>query len=321
MNSELLFEALGEVAAEDILRAGIAGGYLEGKRKARPVVRIALVAAAVLILLAGAVGAKMVLGVWNDRWVQTPASDPEAVVRDAIENQMQKEYTRSVRVVSVTEDAQEAEKVWTGAKDSMLARQNGQPDTALSERCGSREDFKALYCVYEAEYEHTETWYADGKLGQWFYLIRDGEGKWEIWESCDPVALDPPNASAQEAPPEPANTDGAVEETIRMVKAWEQFDDVASITVEKAVYSPEQTARALEALTGSSLAAAEAWTEEYLRENMAAVEITYTTRYRSESNQPTPASETETGAYYLLRDPATGQWKNSEITGFMDAIE
>ena len=39
MNSELLFEALGEVAAEDILRAGIAGGYLEGSRRPRPLYR------------------------------------------------------------------------------------------------------------------------------------------------------------------------------------------------------------------------------------------------------------------------------------------
>ena len=97
MNAELLFEALNEAAPEDILRAGRAGGYLEA-RNMRPIVRIALVAAAVLILLAGAVAAKTVLGIWNDRWVQTPAADPEAVVRSAIENQSQKEYTISVRV-------------------------------------------------------------------------------------------------------------------------------------------------------------------------------------------------------------------------------
>ena len=323
MNGEALFEVLGEIAPEDILRAGRAGGYLATK-KMRPIVRAALVAAAVLILLAGAVAAKTVLGIWNDRWVQEPASDPAAVVRTAIENQMQKEYTVSVQVESVTEDAQETEKVWTGAKDSMLTRQNGWTDTRAALAGYSREDFKAFYAAYTVEYDHTKTWYADGALGQWFYLTRDGKGQWEIWESCGPIALDPPAESpqpSQEDQPEPEDADGAIRETVRMVKAWEQFDDVDSITVETAVCSTEQKAKAIEALHGSSLAAAEGWTEEYLQNNLAAVEITWTTRYHPYPDLPDPVPATETGIYYLLRDPITGEWKNSEITGFMDGIE
>ena len=323
MNAELLFEALNEAAPEDILAAGRAGGYLEA-RNMRPIVRIALVAAAVLILLAGAVAAKTVLGIWNDRWVQTPAADPAAVVRSAIENQAQKEYTVSVRIDAIREDAAEANRVWAGSHDSMLARQNGWTDHSAALAPYDREDFKAFYAAYTVEYDHTKTWYADGALGQWFYLIRNEKGNWEIWESCDPVALDPPAApdTETETPlPEPEDADGAVEAVVRMVKGWEDFDDVAAITVEEAACSTAHRKKALERVTGSSLAAAEGWTEAYLRENLAAVEITWTTQYRPDPDLPERAPETETAVYYLLRDPATGQWKNSEITGFMDGQE
>ena len=313
MNAELLFEALNEAEPEDILRAGRAGGYLEA-RNMRPIVRIALVAAAVLILLAGAVAAKTVLGIWNDRWVQTPAADPAAVVHSAIENQAQKEYTVSVRIDAIREDAAEANRVWAGSRDSMLARQNGWTDHSAALAPYDREDFKAFYAAYTVEYDHTKTWYADGALGQWFYLIRNRTGQWEIWESCDPVALDPPAASDTETEtplPEPEDADGAVEAVVRMVKGWEDFDDVAAITVEEA-----------ERLTAEQdVILAEGWTEEYLQNNLAAVEITWTTQYRPDPDLPERAPETETAVYYLLRDPATGQWKNSEITGFMDGQE
>ena len=61
--------------------------------------------------------------------------------------------------------------------------------------------------------------------------------------------------------------------------------------------------------------------EEYLQMNLAAVEITYTTEYNPYPDLPDPPPTTETDVYYLLRDPATGQWQNSEITGFMDSQE
>ncbi len=324
MNSELLLEALGEVAPEDILAAGQAGGYLKGQNKSRPIVRIAMIAAAVLILLAGAVGAKMMLGIWNDRWVHEPSPDPAEVVRSAIGNQMNKEYTVTVEIGKIIEDAQEADKVWAGSRESMLARQNGWTDTgaALAERCGKREDFKAFYAEYTVEYDHTKTFYPDGALGQWFYLTRGKDGNWEIWESSDPLLLDPQEAA--EAPDEARaesplqDPDGAVQETVEMVKAWESFDDVRAITVDRAQCSEEHRQRALELVPGSALAEAEGWTETYLRENLAAVEITWTTQHNPCPDLPDPPITTETAVYYLLRDPDTGQWHNSEITGFMD---
>ena len=320
MNGELLFEALGEAAPVDILRAGRAGGFLNGKRKLRPTVRVALIAAAIALLLAGAVGAKMVLGIWNDRWVQTPAPDPAAVVREAIDNQQQKEYTVRVQVDFVREDGQEADKVWTGAADSMLALQNGWADPEnVHKACADRTDFTAVYAEYTVEYDHTRTFYPDGVLGQWFYLVRGKDGNWEIWDSCDPISLDPAQEETEQPQTGVADTDGAVEETVRMVKAWEQFDDVSAVTVEKAECSRERKARAVELLSGSSLAEAEGWTEAYLIENLAAVEITYT--MHPAPDQPDPQPVTETAVYYLLRDPATGQWRNSEITGFMDGKE
>ena len=321
MNSELLLYALDAAAPEDILHAGRAGGYLgETKKRRKPIVRVLLVAAVVGVLLAGAVCADMVLGIWNDRWVQEPAPDPAAAVRSAIENQTMKEYTIRVEVESVREDPAEAQKVYTGARDSMLALQNGWADHSaeLAEKCGGPENFKAMYCVYDVEYDHTKTWYADGRLGQWFYLILDPKGRWEIWDSCDAISLDVP---AQEEPPAPADADGAVQTVVAMVEKWEQFDDVDAITVDRAECSAERRDRALALVVASPLAEANGWTEDYLRENLAAVEITYTTHYMPSADLPERPDETETAVYYLLRDPATGDWKNSEITGFMDGRE
>lgn len=328
MKSELLLSALEAAAPEDVLHAGRAGGYLgEAKKRRRPVTRVLLVAAAVCVLLAGVACADMVLGIWNDRWVQEPAPDPAQTVRSAVENQTKKEYTLSVAVESVREDPAEAEKVYTGAKDSMLAMQNGWADNVaeLEALCGGPENFKAMYCVYNVAYDHTKTWYTDGRLGQWFYLFRDAKGRWEIWDSCDPVALDAPvepvqetsqqTEEALESAPEPRDVDGAVQAVIAMVKKWELFDDVSAITVDRAAYSPERRDRALGVVLGSPQAEANGWTEDYLKNHMAAVEITYTTQF---ADRP---DETETAVYYLLRDPATGDWKNSEITGMMDGIE
>ena len=322
MNSEMLLCALESAAPEDILHAGRAAGYLGGKKKRmKPALRVLLVAAVVGLLLAGVACADMVLGIWNDRWVQTPASDPAAAVRSAVENQTMKEYTLRVAVESVREDPAEAQKVYTGARDSMLALQGGWADHSaeLEELCGGPENFKAMYCVYDVEYDHTKTWYTDGRLGQWFYLIRDARGRWEIWDSCDAAALDAP--AEAEAAPEPEDTDGAVQAVIAMVEKWELFDDVSAITVDEAAYSAERRDRALEAVAGSPMAEENGWTEDYLKANLAAVEITWTTEYVPSADLPDRAPETESAVYYLLRDPATGDWKNSEITGFMDGIE
>ena len=334
MNSEMLLSALEAAAPEDILHAGRAAGYLgEQKKRRKPAIRVLLVAAVVGVLLAGAVCADMVLGIWNDRWVQSPAADPAEAVRSAVENQTMKEYTVSVAVESVREDPAEARKVYTGARDSMLALRNGWADHSaeLAEKCGDIENFKAMYCVYNVEYDHTKTWYTDGRLGQWFYLIRDAKGRWEIWDSCDAAALDAPaepvqetaqqTEAAQVSAPEPRDVDGAVQAVIAMVQKWELFDDVDSITVDAAECSSERRARALEVVAGSPLAEENGWTEDYLKNHMAAVEITYTTVYAPTDGLPAPAPETETSVYYLLRDPAAGEWRNSEITGYMDGIE
>ena len=321
MNGELLFAALNEAAPEDILQAGRAGGYLDGKKREYPIIRILLVAAIVLLLLASAVGAKMVLGIWNDRWVQAPAPEPETVVQSAIENQTQKEYTVSVQIDSIQEDPAEADKVWTGSKNSVLARQNGWTDFSAMLEKHDRADFKVFYAEYDVEYDHEKTFYSDGTLCQWFYLIRGADGNWVIWNSCDPISLAPASDETEQSQTEIADTGGAVDEAIRIVKAWEQFEDVGSITVEKAFSSPERKERAIQYLNGSSLMKAEKWTEEYLQQNLAAVEITYTTQPVPDPALPDSQPVTETAVFYLLRDPMTGQWSNSEITGFMDGME
>ncbi len=335
MNAALLLDACDGIDNQYILRAGEAAGILTQpeKPKKRRSVRVVLIAAAMLLLLTGVAFAGLEWGIWNDRWLQTPDQNPLDVVRIAIENQEQKNYTLSVAVDEIRVDEAETKSVLENSKESMLALQNGWTDqfilTAAEKNnwdaSSPADHFLAVYARYTVEYDHTKTYYQDGALYQYFYLWKTEDGNWQVFDNTSPAAFRQSTESSTHLPAI-ANTDvqeyeGAVQAIRDMVMAWQGVGDYKAITIQEAFYNPEKTKAALKLLESSRLSDANGWTMAYLEENMAAVEIIYRIEFVFDPQLPERICSTETDTYYLLRDPATGEWANSEITGFVAASQ
>ena len=188
MNASQFLAALEQTEDVYVQQAGLAGGHFKSKRagRTRRVLFRALMAAAILFALSATVfGVGELIGIWNDRWLQTPAADPTQVVREAISRQTEKEYTISVRVDELRVDESEKALVLAGDLNCELARRNGFGSSAEALRQLDPEQLVVVYVRYTVEYDHTKTFYPDGTLDQYFYLKRNEEGNWEIAESTD----------------------------------------------------------------------------------------------------------------------------------------
>ncbi len=322
MNANDIIDALNDVNDAHIWNAGHSGKMgrpVPAGKKPRVLYR-ALLAAAIVIALASTVfGVGEILGIWNDRWLQTPAPDPIQVVREAISRQIEKDYTISVKVEQILPDDAETQRIFAWQPNSILAIRNGygpRPEALEGKRI---EDVQAVYVRYSVVYNHEKTFYRDGTLNQYFYLVRNVDGTWEIFDSSgernvipavapEPGVLD--HKEQQTTPEKDYST--AIQAVTEMVKNWENADNVSRISVDEAAFDAEKTAAALLRLNGTVLAIGNGWTEEYLKDHMAAITVTYTIW---QDGSPM----TETATYWLLHDPATGEWANSEITGIMES--
>ncbi|MGM9606904.1 MAG: hypothetical protein ACI3XJ_05310 [Oscillospiraceae bacterium] len=154
-----------------------ASDSLKRKRSSRKLRRILPLAAAVIAVLALCGFALVQLGLY-DRWLQEPSSDPIQVVRSAIENQAEKDYTLTVRVDEITIDEAETERIIKRYTGSDLAASRGWSDEYLQEH------FVVVQAKYYVEYDHTKTFLDDGNTVQFFYLVQDVEsGEWTITDN------------------------------------------------------------------------------------------------------------------------------------------
>lgn len=194
MNASQFLTALDRTDEVYIQQAGIAGGHFKAEksgRKRRLMFR-ALMAAAIMIALSATVfGVGELIGIWNDRWLQTPASDPTQVVREAITRQTEKEYTLSVTVEEIRIDETEKALVLAGDLSSEYARRDGFGSSGEALKALPPEDFVVVYARYTVEYDHTKTFYRDGALDQYFYLQKNEDGNWEIVDSSSTLEAGP----------------------------------------------------------------------------------------------------------------------------------
>ena len=133
-------------------------------------------------------------GLREDGWLYTPGPDPCEVVREAICRQSEKDYTISLSVEEVREDVAEKQKLLSGAVDSQLGLRNGFGGVVEELRKKDPEDFTVVYARYAVEYDHTKTYYRDGHLDQYFYLVRQEDGSWSIFDASyalEATASDP----------------------------------------------------------------------------------------------------------------------------------
>lgn len=183
MKSERLLASMGGIADRYILEADEAETGSGRPRRTAVLRRTLLLAAAVaaaLLLCAAAV----YVASGGDLWWQIPDKDPEQVVRRALEQQLNKDYTISIRVESVTVDPEETVRVRDNFIRGELARRRGWSDEYLDEH------FVVVKAVYYAEYDHTMTTRNDGDVVMYFYLVRDVDsGNWSIVDNTGNLNL------------------------------------------------------------------------------------------------------------------------------------
>jgi len=113
--------------------------------------------------------------VLSDTWIQNPSKDPIEVVKSAIENQIDKDYTISAKFIKAVIDDKETQRKIDSYKGSELAESRGWSDMYLMDH------FLIVKAIYYVEYDHEKTFMNDGNLEQYFYLTRDIDtGVWLI---------------------------------------------------------------------------------------------------------------------------------------------
>lgn len=185
MNANHILDALETIDDEYIVQAkkgravDMTSEIVTRKKAGRLRPRLALVAmiAAVLALCAFAA---YELGLF-DRWLQKPSTNPTETVQSAVENQIDKEYTLSVRVDEIRIDEDETRRIRESYSGSELAKVRGWTDEYLAEH------FVVVWVKYHVKYDHSKTFMNDGDTEQYFYLTQDERtGEWTIIDNTGP---------------------------------------------------------------------------------------------------------------------------------------
>lgn len=181
MNADLILDALEKIDDKYIIEAKECGFINMGMtsmnntaKKGRRLKHMVILVAAVIASLALCGFAAYEFGLF-DPWLQEPSAYPMETVQSAIEGQIKKEYTLTVRIDEISVDEAETKRMIESYTGSELAESRGWTDDYLAEH------FLAVRAKYYVEYDHTKTFLDDGNVDQFFYLIEDTEtGLWTI---------------------------------------------------------------------------------------------------------------------------------------------
>jgi hypothetical protein len=177
MNSKRFTEAMSEIDNKYVDEA-ISYNRIRLLKKGPK--RTAVLVAAIIAVLSLCGFAAYELGLF-DPWLQKPSADPIETVRSAIEGQVDKEYTRVLRVEEIKVDKDETARVKAMYSGSELAKARGWTDEYLEEH------FIVIWAKYYVEYDHTKTFLDDGYTEQYFYLTQDTKsGEWTISDNTSP---------------------------------------------------------------------------------------------------------------------------------------
>lgn len=179
MNTKKFSDAMSEID-DNYVKEAIAYDKSHLSKKNRSSKRTIILVAAIIALFALCGFAAYELGLF-DPWLQEPSSNPIETVQSAIENQIDKEYTISVRVDEIKIDEDETARVAAMYCGSELAQARGWTDEYLAEH------FVVVWAKYYVEYDHTKIFMDDGYTEQYFYLTQDTQtGEWTISDNTSP---------------------------------------------------------------------------------------------------------------------------------------
>jgi len=170
----MAFETIGDAYVIDAKEKNMNNAMTAPRETGRSVKRAVLLIAAIAAALALCGFAAYEFGLF-DPWFQKPSADPTSTVQSAIEGELKKEYTITVRVDEVIIDNDETARMIEMYQGSELAESRGWTDEYLTEH------FLAVRAKYYVEYDHTKTFLDDGNIDQYFYLVEDVEsGLWTV---------------------------------------------------------------------------------------------------------------------------------------------
>ena len=160
----------------------------------------------------------------NDQWIQEKSVSPVETVQSAIEGQLEKEYTITVKVGEIKEDSDATERMKILYQGSDLAKRNGWTDGYIEN------NLVVVRAKYHVEYDHEKTFQPDGDIKQFFILLRnEATQKWEIWDSTTNVMgnviINWTNIKSED---EKDN-----------LSVWFESENHSDVEIEKALYKPK----------------------------------------------------------------------------------
>ena len=179
-DSLMAFETIDDTYVIDAKEKNMNNTMTAPRKAGRSAKRTALLIAAIVAALALCGFAAYEFGLF-DPWLQKPSVDPTATVQSAIEGELKKEYTITVRVDEIIIDNDETARMIEIYQGSELAKSRGWTDEYLAEH------FLAVRAKYYIEHDHTKTFLDDGNIDQYFYLVEDvGSGLWTVIDDSTP---------------------------------------------------------------------------------------------------------------------------------------
>jgi len=174
------FETIDDAYVIDAKEKNMNNAMTAPRKTGQRVKRTMLLIAAIVVALALCGFAAYEFGLF-DPWLQKPSADPPAAVQSAIEGELKKEYTITVRVDEIIVDNDETARMIEMYQGSELAKSRGWTDEYLAEH------FLAVRAKYYVEYDHTKTFLDDGNIDQYFYLVENVEsGLWTVIDNSTP---------------------------------------------------------------------------------------------------------------------------------------
>lgn len=176
MNAKTFSAALGEVDGKYVTEAIIYRGTTKNETSVYFRKRIVLAAAIIAALLLTGFAAYQA-GLF-DPWLQKPSASPVETVQSALEGQLEKEYTITVKIGEIEVDENATERTKSVYHGSDLAKANGWSDEYI------QNNMVVVHAEYYVEYDHEKTFLPDGETEQYFILIRDEKTlEWTIWDN------------------------------------------------------------------------------------------------------------------------------------------
>lgn len=305
MKTMQILEALEHVDDKYLIEAKADNSALLARKDRR--LRVVILAAAIIAVLASTVFAAYHVGLINGWW-QKPSNDPLAVVQSAVEGEINWDYTFSSKFEYAEIDEAETSRWKTLMKASELARSYGWSDDYIENH------FLAVQAVYEVRYDHTKTWQPDGQLRELFFLKRDPKTMlWEVYDNLSPERVEDDMSMYW--------TDYVDTDPFKLIqtalRGLKNKTGTLSLEVETIREDSAEAAAWIKFFRLSRYVQNNGYSEDYLNEHVKCIVVVYDVDYDETQIQDRRDGRIEQ-RFYLLQDVESGAWQIVDVDDGID---